>query len=253
MSGPPPPADSAGTPWAGRTLDQTGFEQDSGAADPALAQALSVRAAAPSSQADVALVRVLGAARLLVPVVAAPGEPEQGEHGLAVEKSTEMAVVTLTAPDGRQALPVFSSVEALGRWDASARPVPVTAARAGAAAVAEGCQVIVIDVAGPEPTELRPSMVWALSQQRGWLPAHEDPFVARSVQAAVREEPEVVVASVEEGQPAGAGVLRVVLALAPGLATAAVQSLAQRMGERLATDGEFRARVDDLAFSIVSA
>ena len=54
----------------------------------------------------------------------------------------------------------------------------------------------------------------------------------------------------EEGDPAGAGILRVVLSLRPGLDPAQVQALATRLGERIATDGEARARIDGLAFAI---
>ena len=58
-------------------------------------------------------------------------------------------LATLVAPDGMRALPVFSGIEAVAAWDPEARPVPVTPARAGQAAVSEGCEVIVVDVAGP--------------------------------------------------------------------------------------------------------
>ena len=57
----------------------------------------------------------------------------------------------------------------------------------------------------------------------------------------------------EAGQPAGAGVLRVVLTLRAGLAAEEVQALATRVGERIATDGESRARIDALAFAIRQA
>ena len=161
-----------------------------------------------------------------------------------------MAAVTLVAPDGQRALPVFTGTDALTAWDPGARPVPVTPARAGQAAVSEGCDVIVVDVAGPATRVLRPSMVWALAQQRPWEPAHTDPFVDRSVAAAVRDEDEVTAYELEEGNPRGEGVLGIVLDLRPGLAPEQVRSLASRVGERLATDGELRARIDGLAFRL---
>ena len=67
------------------------------------------------------------------------------------------------------------------------------------------------------------------------------------------EEPAVVTCAGEAGQPAGSGVLRVVLTLRPGLAAEEVQALATRVGERIATDGESRARIDALAFAIRQA
>jgi hypothetical protein len=234
--------DSAGTPFGGRELTGSGFDDDTGAADPALASAL----AHPGD--EVALLSAIGRARLLVPIVAEPVTVDSS-GGRTVEKQTDLAAVTLVAPDGTRALPVFSSMAAIAAWDPEARPVPVTAARAGQAAVSERCDVMVVDVAGPETVALRPSMVWALAQQREWLPAHEDEVVRRSVAAAVREQDAVVSHEIGPGAP-GEGVLRIALTLRPGLDAAAVQAVATAVGERLATDGEIRARIDGLAFAI---
>ncbi|HEY7718000.1 MAG TPA: SseB family protein [Pedococcus sp.] len=238
-----PPADTAGVPWGGRELTGTGFDDDTGGADAALERALH------RVDDEPALMAAVADARLLVPVVAEPvSTTESG--GLVAEKQTDMAAVTLVAPDGQRALPVFTSLETLAAWDGTARPVPVTAARAAQAAVSERCDVMVLDVAGPRSAVLRPSMVWALAQQRPWLPAHEDEQVARAVAAAVAPEAAVRDHHLEAGRPAGQGVLGIVLVLEPGLGAADVEAIATRVGERLATDGELRARVDGLAFSI---
>jgi hypothetical protein len=45
-------------------------------------------------------------------------------------------------------------------------------------------------------------------------------------------------------------VLGVVLDLRPGLSPEQVRGIATRVGERLATDGELRARIDGLAFRL---
>ncbi len=221
----------------------TGFEGDTGEADRALLDAL----ATPGD--DVELMRAVEAARFVVPIVTEPTEVDtSGEH--AVDKQVDLAAVTLVAPDGRRALPVFSGLEALAAWDPAARPVPVTPARVGQAAVVEGCDVVVVDVAGPATRVLRSSMVWALAQQRPWEPPHTDPFVARSVATAVRPEADVLGHALEEGSPVGEGVLGVVLDLRPGLGAEEVRELVTRLGERLATDGELRARIDGLAFRL---
>jgi hypothetical protein len=235
-------SDSAGIPFGGRELTGTGFDGDTGEADTALMAALGV------PMDEVSLMAAVAAARLLVPIVAEPVSVDAaGEH--TVEKQTVMAAVTLVAPDGTRALPVFSSMAAIAAWDPAARPVPVTAARAAQAAVSERCDVMVVDLAGPVTVALRPSMVWALAQQRDWLPAHEDESVRRAVASAVREQDVVLSHEIGPGAP-GEGVLRVTLHLAPGLDAATVQAVATAVGERLATDGEIRARIDGLAFSI---
>ncbi len=116
--------------------------EDHGAADPELEAAL----AGGDPQA---IRQALLDARVLVPIVA------QGEESVAVE----MAVPTLAGLDGRRALPVFSSYATLRAWQADARPVPMPGRRAVAAAAAEGCAAIVVDVAGPitHIVEIRPT------------------------------------------------------------------------------------------------
>jgi len=236
------PTDSAGVPFGGRQLGGTGFDGDTGDADDALVTALEH----PTDER--ALMAAVATARLLVPVVAEAAEVEDAGE-LAVEKQTDMAAVVLVAPDGVRALPVFTSLGSLAGWDAQARPVPVTAARAAQAAVSERCDVMVLDVAGPASLALRPSMVWALAQQREWLPAHEDEVVHRAVEAALREHEPVVGHRLGPGEQ-GRGVLRIELELVPGLSAEEVHGVATAVGERLATDGEVRARVDGLAFAI---
>ena len=195
--------------------------------------------------------RAVAKARLLVPIVAAPsGIDDPGE---LVERSTDMAVVTLTSPGRQRALPVFTSVAALSAWDSAARPSPVTSSRAAQAAVFERCDVMVLDLGSGHQRMLRPSMVWALAQQREWLPAHTDPFVAQALSRATADEADVIDYVGEEGDPTGVGILRVVLRLRPGLDSGQVQALATRVGEQIATDGEARARIDGLAFTIRQA
>lgn len=173
-----------------------------------------------------------------------------GPGGEPARVATQMSAVTLTGQDGRRALLVFTGLDSLAEWDPQARPVPVTARTAAQAAVSEGCDVLVVDLASAHATELRPSMVWALAQDRPWLPAHDDPFVAAAVARAGADEPDVARHTLQAG-PAGG--LVVTLALRPGLDADGVAALATRVGERLATDGELRARVDGLAFRVVPA
>ena len=237
-------ADSAGVPFHARQLTSTGFDDDRGAGDPAVLAALA------GSTDEAALLDAVAAARWLVPVVATAAEVVDGAHGHAVDAQVDMAVVTLVGPQGDRALPVFSSLTTLAAWDRAARPVPVTAARAAQAAVAEGCHALLLDIGAPHARTLRPSMLWALAQQRPWLPAHEDPFVATSVGRAVRGRPEVTAYALSAGTPHGEGVLAITLTLVPGLAPEEVRDLVTGIGEQLAGDGEFRARADALAFVI---
>ena len=242
-----PSSDSSGMPWTGRALRGTGFDDDLGEAD------IDLIAALDEPQDETALMNAVASARLLVPIVTAPSEADDSAEPtvekLALKGATDMAVVTLTSQDGQRALPVFSSLAALSAWDAAARPSPVTSSRAAQAAVSERCDVILLDLGSGHECVLRPSMVWALAQQREWLPAHTDPFVTQALSRATADEADVI-DCVGESDPVGAGILRVVLRLRPGLDSAQVQALATRVGEQIATDGEARARIDGLAFTI---
>lgn len=245
------PSDSVGQAWSGKTIPTHGFSEDRGDADPELLAAL-VACAAGAAVGETELMERIAAARWLVPVVAVPTELD-ANGGLVTDTRSEMAAVTLTAADGGRALPMFSSLEALAAWDPEARPVPVPAASAAQSAITESCDALVVDLASPHAAVLRPSMLWALAQERAWAPAHLDDHVARAVSAAVDHEPLVSAHRIEAGEPAGAGVLRVVLLLPPGLDQDTVSEVATRIGERIATDGETRARIDALTFALEAA
>ena len=245
-------ADSHGFSWAGRELSASGFEDDRGEADPAVRAAAAAVLTAPSVEAEIDLMAQVEAARWLVPIVAVPVDT-QIHQGMRVEGHAEMAAVTLTGRDGESALPVFSGLDSLAAWDPVARPVPVTAERAAQAAVSEGCATILLDLGSEYAVALRPSMVWALASGRPWQPSHLDDFVATSVARALGEEDQVLGHRLGPARPPGSGGLQITLLLAPGLTHDDVAAMATRIGERLATDGEFRARVDAVSFTIEAA
>jgi hypothetical protein len=245
MSG--PPADSAGLPWAGRTLPAGGFDGDAGAADPAVVQSLSALAAGAGGVADV--VRALAAARVLVPVVAVLGEGVEASHGTA-DKSADMALVTLTGPDGRRALPVFSSLESLAQWDPTARPVPVECRRAAVSAVAEGCELMVLDPAGPTTFVVSRPALWAIGQGRAWAPADRDADVARVLSEVAEQVPGVVGLRAEPGRDAE---LHVAVLLLEGLGQDDVRAMAAAVAERLQASDLLRERVDGIRLSVAPA
>ena len=60
-----------------------------------------------------------------------------------------MASVSLVQADGRRGLLAFTGIESLARWDPAARPVPVTSHQVAAAALDEGADGVLVDLAGP--------------------------------------------------------------------------------------------------------
>jgi len=255
--------------WSGRTLSASGFEDDSGEPDPRLVAALAATAQRPTARRERDLLDVVAGARWLVPVVAvhdvavhdvavhdvvggAMASAAAGRGERAVEASTDLAVVLVTGPGGQRGLPVFTGLSALQAWSASARPVPVSSAAAARAALSEGCEVMLVDPGCEHAVVLRPSMVWALAERRPWLPGHLDPVVAEGVRRSVTAEDVVGSHAVDAGEPAGAGVVRVSLALRAGLGSEQVRDVLARIGERVASDAQVRVRLDGLAFRVTS-
>ena len=272
--------DSAGQPWAGRSLSGDdakihNFEDDDGAADAGYLAALDALAAGAGDEA--AVVASLATARVFVPILArlaeegegVAGQEGQKQHGeeLHGDKQADMALVTLQAPDGRTALPVFTSVAALAAWHAEARPVAVYAARAALSAVAEGAELLVLDPGSAATFVVRRPAVWALARQHAWTPSYSDPTVAAAVATAaggfsalrrVEIHPGGGVASAQAGggQLPGGGAgpeLRVVLYLEDGLDAAAVQSLVAGLNNALARNETFAERVDSIDIKLQRA
>jgi SseB protein N-terminal domain len=168
------------------------FRSDRGDADAGVTAALAAYAAGTGSERD-ALV-ALASSRLLVPVVAMPNE-QAGEDAadaaagrLAGEKHSEMAIPAIVGHDGRRALPAFTCVQALQRWQHGARPVPVPAAAVWRAAVQES-QAVIIDIGGPVPLAVEGARLAALAGG-GPVPAlHEDADVRAVVAAVAAAQP----------------------------------------------------------------
>ncbi|RJL31282.1 SseB family protein [Bailinhaonella thermotolerans] len=207
------------------SIPQPLVPEDDGRADSGVAAALTSFSAGTASASDV--LAALSRTRLLVPVVALLTSSEVGEHGLRQEKESEMALPKLVGNDGREAVPAFTSAEALARWRADARPIQVTTEQVCEAALGEKAAAVVLDVAGPIPFVIEGAPLAALGAAASAPGLHEDPEVLGLVKEAVDTVPEVV--SVRLG-PGYEGDLAVRLRVADGADPADV---AQRLGAAL--------------------
>ena len=131
-----------------REVPNPGYSDDDGSTPVAVAEALSAYAADPGL-GRYQLIAALQAARVLVPVVAILGEVEYDERGHAHDKSSDMATVLTTAPDGRTGMLAFTSMATMAAWDPQARPVATALQTAAASGVQDGAAALVLDLAGP--------------------------------------------------------------------------------------------------------
>ncbi|MFD3874914.1 SseB family protein [Streptomyces sp. NPDC058623] len=223
---------------ATKNIPDPGFSDDDGTADPRLSAALAAWAADRAAEPQV--LAALKDARLLVPVVAMLGEVETDPGtGLKREKTSDMAVPTLTAGD-RRALPAFTSIASLALWDPAARPVAVPLHQALAAAAHEKADTIVVDLAGPVPYQLTGSALLALAEGRTEAGPLADPAVREAVRAVVGADPAVLRAHLVRSGAGSDGTLAVVLSDEAGRAP---EAAARRVAEALAADETLRARL----------
>ncbi|HCL70788.1 MAG TPA: hypothetical protein DIC65_07095 [Actinobacteria bacterium] len=139
MNQPEPPA-TMNEPGHSRRLVSPGrFTADDGSTDLDICAALSAPVD-PERLKD-----AVRAGRLIVAIVASPADTgESGESG-----GSQMSVVSMVAADGRRGLLAFTGLDAMHRWNPHARPVPVSGPEVAQAALDDGCEAVVIDVAGP--------------------------------------------------------------------------------------------------------
>ncbi|MFG2297531.1 SseB family protein [Streptomyces sp. NPDC048603] len=221
---------------AQKNIPDPGFSDDDGSADPRLSAALAAWAEDRSREPEV--LAALRGARLLVPVVAVLGEVETDpETGLKREKTSDMAVPTLTAGN-RRALPAFTSLDSLARWDPAARPVAVPLHQALKAAAHERADTVVLDLAGPVAYQLTGAALRALAEGRTDADPLADPAVTEAVRAAVAKEPSVLRAHLLPGGASADGILAVVL-----VGGADPAAGARRVAEALAADDTLRERL----------
>jgi hypothetical protein len=247
----PHTADSAGVPWEGRSFESNPHAGDDGSADPALLAALTAFSAGTGDA--VAVVDAYRSARLLIPLLAEKGDSGVGAHGLEVDKTQELSIVTVAAPDGRKVLPVFTSVAAMSLWDPTARPVPADGVRTALAAANDDTDLIVIDPGSDTEFVLRRPAVWAIGQQIAWEPSFVSAEVFRGLQETTSGELAVLDLAVAAGDPTGrlrGPELIVHLQLMQGLEQEELDAVLQRLARRWASDDRIAVLVDSLTVKL---
>ncbi|NIK35001.1 hypothetical protein FHS05_000026 [Microbacterium endophyticum] len=245
------PGDSAGVPWEGRQFEPNTHSADTGAADPALLAALQARRG--KGRDSIAIIESYRAARVLIPLVAQKGEEGVAPNGLRVDKTQELSIVTVSAPDGRTVMPVFTSVETMKSWDAVARPVPADGRRTAVAAVTEQTDLIVIDPGSPTEYVLRRPAVWALAHEERWEPSFRSSEVFSGIEESISTEMSVIDFAVADGDPEGrlrGPELIVRLDLAAGLAQEQLDAVLTRLARRWAADDRIATLVDSLQVTL---
>lgn len=239
--------DSAGVPWEGREFSQNGWSQDDGSTPKILQEALA------DELNKQQLFEALAQSRLLIPLLAELGESGIGVHGQTVDKSADLAIVAVSTPDGKTAIPAFSSVAEMTAWNATARPVPVEVPKLALAAVGEGHSRVVLNPAGRAIGIRRPALA-ALAQGFDWTPPHLSTKVFELVSFATDSQPQIRSARLFDADPQAQLVkpeLGIEIGLAKGLPQAELQRVLTQFGVGLQTQ-DFLQLVDSFTIKILA-
>ncbi|GAB3124540.1 SseB family protein [Glaciibacter psychrotolerans] len=248
------PTDSAGQPWAGREFETNEHSDDDGQAPAALSEAL--RAFRSREVGEEAVVDALRGSRLLIPLVSELGEAGTSEHGLIIDKSQELSIITVAGPDGRTVLPVFSSTAAMAAWNPNARPVPSDAVRVALAAAQEETELVVLDPTAATEFVVRRPALWAVAQSLPWTPSYASQSVADAFAASIGSELSVLRVALAPGDPdarlAGPELI-VRLELIDGLTQADLDAVLARLAARWSANDIIATAVDSLRVQLVAS
>ena len=246
--------DSAGTPWEGRTFEPNPAPDDDGTAPPKLLDVITRFHRSEATEADV--VNIVRESRLLIPLLAKAGETTTTDAGLTTDKTQELSIVTVSGPDGRAVLPVFSSVDAMSNWNPQARPVPAAGTRVALAAASENTDLVIIDPLSDSEFVIRRPALWSIAQSIDWTPSYLRVDVRDEFAASAADENDVAEVQLLPGDP-GARLqgpeLVVQIAMRPGLDRETLDAMMDRMRERWATSALIAQSVDSLAVQVVRA
>ena len=246
-------SDSAGVPWAGRHFEPPASTDD-GAAPARLIEA--IRRFRSRELGEVEVIDALRGSRLLIPLVSRVGEVGLNNRGVLVDKTQELSIVTVSGPDGRTVLPVFSSVDTMRHWDPQARPIPADAVRIAVAAASEQTDLVILDPTSWTEFVIRRPALLALAGHERWTPSYLDARVLDAFMATVEPEPVVVAVQLAPGDPDArlAGPELVVqLSLLDGLDRDELEAVVSRLRARWEASEVIAERVDSLRVQLASA
>ncbi|GAB2521996.1 SseB family protein [Paramicrobacterium agarici] len=253
MSHPTDKADSAGQPWEGRSFRPNDRAADDGGAPPGLVAAIeSFHRGGDDGRGVVA---EFATSRLLIPLVAHAGEHGVTDEGLVVDKTQELSIITVEGPDGRNVMPVFSSVATMQAWNPQARPVPAEGVRVALAAAEERTDLVVLDATSRTEFVIRRPALWAVAQSHPWIPSFADPEVLEAFERSAVNDDRVVAVRLAPGDPTAqlrAPETVVTLTLVPGLGREELSQIVTRLSELWAADEVIANRVDSLKVAIAA-
>ena len=230
-----------------RLLRPNPFSGDDGGVQPQMAAALALENPA---QRQEALVAALGTGRVFVPVQAHahPGvnDGDVAEHDshnpdkAALEEASQLSV---PAPGGLRAMPVFSSAASLATFDPGARPVPLLGRNAAAQALLH-TGLLAVDPARAREVDgdyVGRSAVAAIAADGAWLAPWIDPQIPMRLEHSLTECEAAQDVRVLAGRQ---GVVRIAIVISDFAGAEGAREAVQRAAYALQTDSYLKSHLD---------
>lgn len=254
-------ADSAGQPWAGRSFDENPWAGDDGTTPAMYANAIAslrelpLDAPAERAHAQQAVVDAIRESRFLIPLLAEAGDVGFTDEGLKVDKTQELAIVSVAGPSGQRVLPVFSSAAAMTAWNPDARPVPAEGRRVALAAAADEAQWIVIDAGSETEFVVRRPAVEAIAKGELWVPSPIDPSIDAAMINSIAGEFRIRDIALLVGDPDARGLteeLVVQVSLAPNLTQQQLDEVVNSLMRRWSENPALGEKIDSLKIQLIA-
>lgn len=246
--------DSAGVAWEGRSFEQNSYQGDSGLADEKLIASIVSFQNNESGPENV--LKAIGSARLLIPLVANLTEAGEGVDGLKIDKSADLSIVTVLTPDNQKALPVFSSVATMALWNPQARPVPNDGRRVALAAASEGNTRLVLDPMSPTEFVVRRPGIAAIAQGLDWISPENNSEVVELINDSLNKSVFVESFTLVNGDPTSRLLgqeLVVILYLAAGVSPLDIQGFETEFFGAISNSERFVELVDSVGVKYLPA
>lgn len=230
-----------------RLLRPNPFADDDGSLQPQMASALSQ---SDNANRQEAVVAAIGTGRLFLAIQphTHPGV-ENGEVKAHDPANTdelarnEAGSLTVAAPGGLKAMPAFTSMEAMARFDPQARPMPLEGQAAAAQALLNtGIMALdPTDLDGSDATFIGRTATVSLAMDEPWFAPWLDDTLSEKLEAAVAGLPEVLTVKVQAGSR---GLVRLTLRMSDYASSADAMAGAQKLIETVHHDRYVSSHLD---------
>ena len=98
------------------------------------------------------------------------------------EENVEMLQALFSSNDGRVAMPVFTSLNELTKWNKEARPLPFNASDFAQQTIDQELDAMILDMASDHRFVVKGYMLSCLANNQDWNYPHQDPAVIETIE-----------------------------------------------------------------------